>query len=366
MRTVNSSSKIGAKHPHAYRLMRYVLPFTALLLVCLALISCNFFSSESKPTFEIEDGTLIRYNGEDAVVVLPNEVEVIGTDAFADCGHVTEVTLPIRLTAIQSAAFAGCTETRWVVSATHPTFYIDNGNLMRRADKYLILASRDGALPADSGGVAEGAYANLAADVKVILPASVTSVSAALFKGCVATSIVIPDTVTSIRVGAFNGLPVTHLTLPFLGTEPGQSDACFGDIFGKEGSLFSHTADARDNRIPNHITHVTLTGGRLGANAFRGCSSLTRIDICDGVTGVIRAKTFSGTRALKDLYLGRGIEALETDALTSTGVLLSSYALHYAGSSDEWDALEKPTDLLQNWWGTTKPNAITYNDPPSF
>ncbi len=305
---------------------------------CLAR-SCQKASDtppQATSDFQIENGTLVRYNGTDSVVVLPNEVEFIGVDAFAGCSHVTEVTLPVRLTAIQPAAFADCSQVTFQVVSSHPAFYIDNGNLMRRSDKYLILAARDGALPAESGGVANGAYAHLAPEVEIVLPPSVTTVTSALFQGCRASSIVIPDTVTSIQVGALSGVPVRQLTIPFLGTEPDSANAHFRDIFGN-GTI--------------SVTHVVLTGGRVGAGAFRGCTSLVQIVLGDGVTGSIGSNAIYQVSSIEHVYIGMGITGLEVNALWS-GRMFAGYTLHYAGTLSEWEALDRPSGLLQSWKGS--------------
>lgn len=65
-------------------------------------------------TFDATTGTIKKYNGNDAVVNIPSEingipVETIGNAAFQDNTTITSVTIPASVTEIGSNAFAGCT-----------------------------------------------------------------------------------------------------------------------------------------------------------------------------------------------------------------------------------------------------------------
>ncbi|MCD7882732.1 MAG: leucine-rich repeat domain-containing protein [Lachnospiraceae bacterium] len=61
-----------------------------------------------KKKFIIEDGVLTCYNGSDAVVEVPDSVEVIGASVFEDCAAITSVVLPESLLTIEAEAFARC------------------------------------------------------------------------------------------------------------------------------------------------------------------------------------------------------------------------------------------------------------------
>lgn len=59
--------------------------------------------------FEVEDGMLVRYNGSDATVRVPEGITAIGQAAFMGNETVAEVILPDTLESIYSLAFSGCT-----------------------------------------------------------------------------------------------------------------------------------------------------------------------------------------------------------------------------------------------------------------
>ena len=59
--------------------------------------------------FEITGGTLVKYNGEAAEAVIPDNVTVVGGKAFKDLKGLKSVTFPAGLTEIDMEAFSGCT-----------------------------------------------------------------------------------------------------------------------------------------------------------------------------------------------------------------------------------------------------------------
>lgn len=60
------------------------------------------------PDFEIVKGTLLKYKGNKANVVIPDNVKSIGEFAFSRCQGITSVTLPDSITSIGKAAFYDC------------------------------------------------------------------------------------------------------------------------------------------------------------------------------------------------------------------------------------------------------------------
>ncbi len=58
--------------------------------------------------FQIENGTLVKYEGKDTYVTLPENVTVIGDEAFSDCKGLVGITLPKGLESIEDYAFCNC------------------------------------------------------------------------------------------------------------------------------------------------------------------------------------------------------------------------------------------------------------------
>ena len=64
--------------------------------------------------FKIEDGVLLKYEGTDSVVVIPEEVEKIGERAFVGNKVITEVTMPDTIVSIGKDAFEECIKLKTV------------------------------------------------------------------------------------------------------------------------------------------------------------------------------------------------------------------------------------------------------------
>ena len=58
--------------------------------------------------FKIEDGVMLKYEGTDSVVVIPEGVEKIGEKAFYGNKTITEVTMPDSVRSIEKDAFEEC------------------------------------------------------------------------------------------------------------------------------------------------------------------------------------------------------------------------------------------------------------------
>ena len=65
--------------------------------------------------FVIEDGVLVKYNGNDERAVIPEGVTIIGTRAFDGCECLTEGSIPEGVTEIGDFAFCGCESLESVV-----------------------------------------------------------------------------------------------------------------------------------------------------------------------------------------------------------------------------------------------------------
>ena len=85
---------------------------TALALAIMQMLPV--ISKADTAEFEINDGVLVRYNGEDTEVRVPAGVTQIGEGAFLNKSKIAGVYIPKGVTNIGSRAFEGCKNLKYV------------------------------------------------------------------------------------------------------------------------------------------------------------------------------------------------------------------------------------------------------------
>ena len=177
-----------------------------------------------------------------------NGLNSIGNYAFYGCSGLTELELPESLTTIGAYAFCGCSGL---------------SELNIRYEKIVI----DGNYTYYSGinSLENGAFMNCVSLTELVIPESVSTIGSNVLSGC-----------SSLKI----------LTMPFRGN-------------GSAVSSFSYYF----NTIPESLENVTILNGSVGT-AFRGCSGLKSITLCDPVTSIGNG-IFAGCNSLESLTVPR-------------------------------------------------------------
>lgn len=151
--------------------------------------------------FEIDDGVLVKYNGDDKDVVIPNSVTSIGEFAFYHCTNLTSIMIPDSVTSIDEHAFALCSA---LESITIPDSVPEIGDGAFFGCTGLTSVTIGNGVTSIGGG----AFANCYKLTSITIPNSVTSIGDHAFYRCKGlTSVTIPDSVTSIGDHAFDHCP---------------------------------------------------------------------------------------------------------------------------------------------------------------
>ena len=239
-------------------------------------------------TFDATTGTIKKYNGNDAVVNIPSEINgtpvtTIGNAAFRD-SSVTSVTIPASVTEIGANAFAGCT------NLTSVTYGGDWSNLTIQSGN-----------PAVQDAANEQLF-----DFEFIL--NNTAVIVIRYKGT-AADVTIPS--------RYKGKPVTVI----------------------DHTAFYNNSAVTSVTIPDSITSIPDA-------AFVNCSKLTNISIPNSVT-YIGFSAFSSCTSLKSITLPSSLSTIGNSAFAGCP---SSMTVTYPGSKTQWDAIFKGSnnDVLEN------------------
>lgn len=284
-------------------------------------------------TFDATTGTIKKYNGNDAVVNIPSEINgtlvtTIGNAAFRD-SSVTSVTIPASVTEIGSNAFAGCTNLTSVnYEGDWSNLTIQSGNpaVQDAANEQLF----DFEFILNNTAVTVTRYKGTAADVTIpsrYKGKPVTAINNAVFPSSAVTSVTIPDSVTSIHdVSFFNCSQLTNISIPNSVTYIGYS-------------AFSYCTSLKSITLPSSLSTISRA-------LFSGCSQLTTIHIPDSVSS-IQFYAFHDCENLKTIRIPVSVTSIRDFAFDGCP---SSMTVTYPGSKTQWDDITKGSnnDVLEN------------------
>lgn len=262
-------------------------------------------------TFDATTGTIKKYNGNDAVVNIPSEingipVETIGNAAFQDNTTITSVTIPDSVTEIGANAFAGCT------NLTSVTYGGDWSKLT---------------IQSGNPAVEDAVNAQLF-DFKFIL--NNTAVIVIRYNGT-AADVTIPSRykgkpVTAIDHAAFHDSAVTSVTIP-------------DSVTAIPDDAFAFCSQLTNISIPNSVTFI-------GFSAFNSCTSLKSITLPSSLS-TIQSSAFYNCGNLETIRIPVSVTFIGNYAFAGCP---SSMTVTYPGSKTQWDAITKGSnnDVLEN------------------
>lgn len=310
-------------------------------------------------TFDATTGTIKKYNGNDAVVNIPSEINgtpvtTIGNAAFRD-SSVTSVTIPANVTEIGSNAFAGCTNLTSVnYAGDWSNLTIQSGNPAVQDAANAPLFDFEFILNNTAVVVTNYKYNGAAADVTIpsrYQGKPVTTIGpVAFYNNSAVTSVTIPDSVTSISDEAFINCPkLTNISIPNSVTYIGFS-------------AFSSCTSLKSITLPSSLSFIS---GAL----FLGCSQLTTIHIPVSVTSIgnnafadcpsLMTVTYPGSKTQwDDITKGRNSDVLENHLIcamleatfTADGESISTQTIDRGGKFTEPAAPSKENHTFAGWY----------------
>ena len=267
---------------------------------------------DGKPVTKIGSGAFFSLKGL-SIVKIPDTVTVIGATAFAMCDKLNNVVIPEGVTVIGEAAFSGCTQlSKVTIPETATNIYADAFT----DTPWLKAKQSENPLVIVNDVLIDGR----ACTGDVIIPDSVTAISARAFKGCKSiTSVTIPDDVQNIGIQTFDGCE--NLETVVLPTNLQTIDY----------QAFNGCKKLKNITMPDSVTSI-------GFSTFGKCESLTSINIPEGIT-TIESGVFAGCSGLTSVDIPQNVKIIEENAFaTCTG--LTSIEIHSNITSIGTDAFK--------------------------
>ena len=293
-----------------------------------AATDCRIIVPASGGAFTIQGTTLVKYNGSEAVVHVPDGITDIATRAFAFNTSIQEIYLPDSVQTFGESAFNGCTNlTKLVLPASMtswspytfqncskltqitvpagitviPAYCFNNCSLLENVT-----------LPDSVTDIGTYAFANCKALQEIILPDSVKTLDSKGYQwyNCSSvTNISLSGSLTELSLSCFNGLKSLE-ALPDLKNVTVLGDSCFRDndkltsvtipatvekvgyavFYGCDALTSAHFAGSPEELgtsvFYNCKALTSVTGGydTIGSQWFYGCTGLTQFTVPESVT----------------------------------------------------------------------------------
>ena len=251
-------------------------------------------------------------------IILPESIQIIGTDAFGNCTGLTALTIPDSVSEICSCAFQGCTGLT-AIDIPEGVALIDDGAFAG------CTGAKSLSISSTVTEIRDGAFSGCTGLTSVTVPGTVKALGAA-FGGCSnLKTAVLEEGIETIDAGIFTGCTaLEELTLPFASTKreytmaeiPDYSDfevSQISDLFVISSEYWNQCY--LDCKITDDysIRKITVTGGDcIPQYAFNGMDMLEEIVLPEGLK-VIGQSAFYGCAGLSDItipstvtYLGEG------------------------------------------------------------
>ena len=277
--------------------------------------------------FEVQNGVLTGYSGNDSSVSIPEGVKKIDRKVFKGCTSLKSVTIPEGVTEIYYNAFEDCTSLKEVCYGGTKAQWFTKKFFRSFPDDVTVHCS-------DGEGISNGMS-------ELVIPEGVTEIGrGAFYRREALTSVSIPESVTEIGDEAF-GDCTSLKEVRYGGTKAEWFTKMFFRRFPDD--VIVHCSDGEG--IAKGMSEVSIPEGvtEIGKEAFWDCTSLASVSIPEGVT-TIGERAFAGCTALASVtipasvtYIYKVSSDYRKNAFSDCTAIKE---IRYGGTQAQWFMLE--------------------------
>lgn len=244
--------------------------------------------------------TLVGYTGKSKIVMLPNEVEGKGysirAELFNGNSYITGITIPENVESIGSKAFANCPNlTRIVYNSRNATGYNSSTSSYQ---------------PFYGSGSIQGCILQIGSNVEKI--------PNYLFKGSNIGDIIFGDRSVSLNMGSYVFAECKYLTDITFISKINIGDYAFNNcsklntvILQSETNIGQHAFDNCTSLIKAEL-NGTIS---IGSGAFYNCYNLTDLKLGFGLES-INSRAFKDCDGLVDVFIPEGVKHVDNEAFS--------------------------------------------------
>ncbi|MBQ9784088.1 MAG: leucine-rich repeat domain-containing protein [Clostridia bacterium] len=268
------------------RWLKWVAVAACFAVLCATCIVVPNVLKQPTADFEIEDGVLLSYHGDDAEVVVPRSVTRIANYAFKNKKNIKTIVLTSNVKSVDHYAFYGCENLNTLTLTEDHPYFKNTGGLILSMDGTTLI------------------YANRA----------------------VGENLEVPESVTEIQSCAICYSDIRVLTLPESITSLGEYGIIFNDCL--ESVVLSGVTEIGQNAFYNNVSLKAVSAPKaitIGKNAFSGCVSLRTVS-CPAAQ-VIEKEAFSNCVSLEDIELPAAIRIADGAFYRCKELLVAQFPL---------------------------------------
>ena len=303
-------------------------------------------------------------------ISLPESLVTIGEYAFSFCTSLKSITIPANVSSL-TYAFDFCTALNVItVDENNQHFASENGVLFNKAKTELIqypIAKADTyyAVPDSVVTITRAAFQNANKLTKIDLHDGITTIGSLAFSYCEGlTTVTVPKKIKTLNTNVF--LKCTNL----------ESVSLPHGLQKIDDNAFSYCTSLKSIDIPDSVTN-------LGNSAFNKCHSLESIVIpasvssadqyviseCDNLKQIVFADGTAKIHeyfildcpSVTDVVIPASVASIGYYVFNSNNVSTDT-VFHYAGTEEQWVALQSSTDSQNNLIADAIPHYITFDE----